>query len=48
MLDDLEPFVITFVVLWAIAKAFLIVVSLVFAALLFTLLDTILACVMGD
>ena len=48
MLDFLGPFVITFVVLWGIAKAVLFVTLFGLAALLFTLLDTILLCVMGD
>ena len=48
MLDALGPFVITFVVLWGIAKAILVVTLLGLTALLFTLLDTVLMCVMGD
>ena len=48
MLDFLEPYVITFVVLYGIGKAVLIAALLAFAALLFVLLDTVLACAMGD
>lgn len=48
MLDFLEPYAITFVVLYGIGKAVLIAALLVFAALLFILLDTVLECAMGD
>ena len=48
MLDFLEPYAITFVVLYGIVKAFLIVALLALAALLFVLLDTVLECAMGD
>ena len=48
MLDALGPFVLTFGVLWGITRAVLVVTLLGLAALLFTLLDTILLCVMGD
>lgn len=48
MLDFLEPYAITFVVLYGIGKAFLIAALFALAALLFVLLDTVLSCVMGD
>ena len=48
MLDFLEPYVMTFVVMYGIAKAVLVVTLLGLTALLFTLLDTVLMCVMGD
>ena len=48
MLDILEPYVITFVVLYGIGKAALIAASLGLSALLFVFLDTLLSCAMGD
>ena len=48
MLDFLEPYVMTFVVMYGIAKAVLFAMLIGIAALAFVLLDTLLACAMGD
>ncbi len=48
MLDFLEPYVMTFVVMYGLAKAAFAVALISLAALAFVLLDTILACAMGD
>lgn len=48
MLDILEPYVITFVVLYGIGQAALIAAALGLSALLFVFLDTLLSCAMGD
>ena len=48
MLDFLEPYVMTFVVMYGIAKVSFAVALIGIAALAFVLLDTLLACAMGD
>ena len=48
MLDFLEPYVMTFVVMYGLAKAAFAVGLLGIAALAFVLLDTLPACAMGD
>lgn len=48
MFDFLEPYAVTFVVMYGIAKAVFVAVLCGLAALAFVLLDTVLSCVMGD
>ena len=48
MLDFLEPYAMTFVVMYGIAKAVLTATMMGVVALAFILLDTLLACAMGD